>query len=155
MRLYTYLSPCKNKIWKVNLKSWFSLGGGIIMSRFLCIYLSCHLNSASDWSKVGTLHCWGGHWGGCARWRKIFVAPGEQDNYWKAELSFATLRLKSCEGVHYYHLSLSLKFHKDRSFCCRDNCKTILTVKNHQFSIILHISTVFNLQRLQNWIISE
>ena len=28
--------------------------------------------------------------------------------------------------VHYYLLNLSFKFHKDRSFCCRDICKTIL-----------------------------
>ena len=28
--------------------------------------------------------------------------------------------------VHYYFLNLGMKFHKDRSFCCRDICKTIL-----------------------------
>ena len=28
--------------------------------------------------------------------------------------------------VHYYLLNFSFKFHKDRSFCCRDICKTIL-----------------------------
>ena len=49
----------------------------------------------------------------------------------------------------YYHINLSLKFHKDLSFCCGDICKTIMTFKNHQFSMILHISTVLLLQRVQ------
>ena len=36
--------------------------------------------------------------------------------------------------ILYYLMNISLKFHKDRSFRCRDICKTILTFKNHQFS---------------------
>ena len=34
-----------------------------------------------------------------------------------------------------YLINISLKFHKDRSFHCGDICKTILTFKNHQFSM--------------------
>ena len=37
--------------------------------------------------------------------------------------------------VLYYLINLSFKFHKDRSFCCGDICKTILTFKNHQFAM--------------------
>ena len=37
--------------------------------------------------------------------------------------------------ILYYLMNISLKFHKDRSFCCGDICKTILTFKNHQFSM--------------------
>ena len=35
----------------------------------------------------------------------------------------------------YYLMNISLKFHKDLSFRCGDICKTILTFKNHQFSM--------------------
>ena len=35
----------------------------------------------------------------------------------------------------HYLMNISLKFHKDRSFCCGDICKTIRTFKNHQFSM--------------------
>ena len=35
----------------------------------------------------------------------------------------------------YYLMNLSLKFHKDPSFRCRDICKTILTFENHQISM--------------------
>ena len=38
-------------------------------------------------------------------------------------------------GVHYWHKNLSLKFHKDPSFCCGDICKSILTFENHQLSM--------------------
>ena len=37
--------------------------------------------------------------------------------------------------ILYYLMNVSLKFHKDRSFRCGDICKTILTFKNHQFSM--------------------
>ena len=37
--------------------------------------------------------------------------------------------------THYLYKNLSLKFHKDPSFSCGDICKTILTFKNHQFSM--------------------
>ena len=36
---------------------------------------------------------------------------------------------------HYYHMTLSLKFLKKQSFGCRDVCKTIFAIKNHQFSM--------------------
>ena len=36
--------------------------------------------------------------------------------------------------ILYCLMNISLKFHKDRSFCCRDICKTVLTFKSHQFS---------------------
>ena len=35
--------------------------------------------------------------------------------------------------ILYYLINISFKFHKDRSFRCRDICKTILTFKNHKF----------------------
>ena len=37
--------------------------------------------------------------------------------------------------IPYYLMNMSLKFHKDLSFRCGDICKTILTFKNHQFSM--------------------
>ena len=37
--------------------------------------------------------------------------------------------------ILYYLVNISLKFHKDRSFRCGDICKTILSFKNHQFSM--------------------
>ena len=37
--------------------------------------------------------------------------------------------------ILYYLMNISLKFHKDLSFRCGDICKTILTFKNHQFSM--------------------
>ena len=37
--------------------------------------------------------------------------------------------------ILYYLLNISLKFHKDPSFRCGDICKTILSFKNHQFSM--------------------
>ena len=37
--------------------------------------------------------------------------------------------------ILHYLIIISLKFHKDRSFRCGDICTTILTYKNHQFSM--------------------
>ena len=37
--------------------------------------------------------------------------------------------------VLYYLMNTSLKFHKDMSFRCGDICQTILTFKNHRFSM--------------------
>ena len=37
--------------------------------------------------------------------------------------------------ILYYLMNISFKFHKDRSFHCGDIRKTILTFKNHQFSM--------------------
>ena len=37
--------------------------------------------------------------------------------------------------ILYYLVNISLKFHKDRSFRCGDICNTILSFKNHQFSM--------------------
>ena len=45
----------------------------------------------------------------------------------------AWILTKNFVEVHYYHMSLCLKFRKDPSFRCRDICKRILTLKNHQF----------------------
>ena len=43
--------------------------------------------------------------------------------------------------VHYYLMNLSFKFHRDRSFCCRDICKTILTfVSSLIFNVFCIIS---------------
>ena len=38
-------------------------------------------------------------------------------------------------GFHYYHMGSSFKFHEDQSYCSGDICKTILTIKNHKFSM--------------------
>ena len=37
--------------------------------------------------------------------------------------------------ILYYLMNISVKFHKDLSFRCRDICKILLTFKNHQFSM--------------------
>ena len=37
--------------------------------------------------------------------------------------------------ILYYLMNKSLKFHKDRSFRCRDIRKIVLTFKNYQFSM--------------------
>ena len=37
--------------------------------------------------------------------------------------------------ILYYFINMSLKFHKDWSFRCGDICKTIVNLKNHQFSM--------------------
>ena len=37
--------------------------------------------------------------------------------------------------ILYYLMNISLKFRKARCFCCGDIYKTILTFKNHQFSM--------------------
>ena len=37
--------------------------------------------------------------------------------------------------ILYYLINITLKFHKDRSFRCGDMCKTIVNLKNHQFSM--------------------
>ena len=45
--------------------------------------------------------------------------------------------------ILYYLMNISLKFHKDLSFRCGDICKTILTVKNHQFSMYFAYFHIF------------
>ena len=47
----------------------------------------------------------------------------------------ARIFMKNHLMILYYLMTISLKFHKDLSFRCRDICKTILTFKNHQFSM--------------------
>ena len=47
----------------------------------------------------------------------------------------ARISTKNLVIILYYLIDISLKFHKDRSFRCGDICKTILTFKNHQFSM--------------------
>ena len=39
----------------------------------------------------------------------------------------ARIFTKNLLMILYYLIDISLKFHKDRSFCCGDICKTILT----------------------------
>ena len=43
--------------------------------------------------------------------------------------------MKNLLIILYYLMKWSLKFHKNRSFRCGDICTTILTYKNHQFSM--------------------
>ena len=45
--------------------------------------------------------------------------------------------------ILYYLMNISLKFHKDLSIRCGDICKTILTVKNHQFSMYFAYFHIF------------
>ena len=45
--------------------------------------------------------------------------------------------------ILYYLTNISLKFHTDPSFHCRDICKTILTFKNHQFSMYFAYFHIF------------
>ena len=47
----------------------------------------------------------------------------------------AWIFMKNLRIILYFHINRSIKFHKERSFCCGDICKTILTFKNHQFSM--------------------
>ena len=58
-----------------------------------------------------------------------------------------------------FQTALILKFHKDLSFCCGDICKTILTSKNHQFSMYFayfHSFTPQKSSKMDNfWIIKE
>ena len=45
--------------------------------------------------------------------------------------------------ILYNRIKISLKFHKDLSFCCGDICKTILTFKNHQFLLYFAYFHIF------------
>ena len=47
----------------------------------------------------------------------------------------ARIFTKNLVIILYYLMNKSLKFHKDRSFRCGDICKTILTFRDHQFSM--------------------
>ena len=42
--------------------------------------------------------------------------------------------------VHYYVMSLSLNFHKDPSFCCRDICKIMLNMHAKGINAHEHVS---------------
>ena len=55
--------------------------------------------------------------------------------YTSCVLVCARIFMNFCLLILYYLIIISLKFHKDWSFRCGDICKTILTFKNHQFSI--------------------
>ena len=47
----------------------------------------------------------------------------------------AQILTKNLLMILYYLMNISLKFHIDLSFRCRDICKTVLTFKSHQFSM--------------------
>ena len=55
----------------------------------------------------------------------------------------ARIFMKNHLMILYYLMTISLKFHKDLSFRCRDICKTILTFKNHQFSMYFAYFHIF------------
>ena len=55
----------------------------------------------------------------------------------------ARIFMKNHLVILYYLMSTSIKFHKDLSFCCGDICKTILTFKNHQFSMYFAYFHIF------------
>ena len=48
---------------------------------------------------------------------------------------FAQIFTKNLLIILFYLMNMSFNFHKDQSFRCRDICKTILTLINHQFSM--------------------
>ena len=57
--------------------------------------------------------------------------------------------------VLYYLMNLSFKFHKDRSFRCRDICKLVLTFVNHQFSMYFPYYHNYVPQKSSRWIITK
>ena len=67
----------------------------------------------------------------------------------------AQIFMKNLLVVLYYLINLSLKFYKNRSFCCRDIGKIVLTFKNHQISMYFHNLTITCLKSLQRWIITK
>ena len=56
---------------------------------------------------------------------------------------WARILMKNYLMILYYLMNISLKFHKDLSFRCGDICKTILTFKNHQFSMYFAYFHIF------------
>ena len=54
---------------------------------------------------------------------------------------YARIFTKNLLMILYYLLNRSLKFHKDRRFCCRDICKTIITFT---LSLILNVFCTFS-----------
>ena len=59
------------------------------------------------------------------------------DTYASCARICARIFTKNHLMILYYLMKISLKFHNDLSFRCGDICKTILTFKNHQFSMYL------------------
>ena len=59
----------------------------------------------------------------------------------------------------HYLMNISLKFHKDLSFCFGDICKTILPFENHQFTMYFTYIHIFALpkssQMANYWIIMK
>ena len=75
------------------------------------------------------------------------------DTYASCARICARIFTKNHLMILYYLMKISLKFHNDLSFRCGDICKTILTFKNHQFSMfIVYKFTVLHRQSLQRWI---
>ena len=67
---------------------------------------------------------------------------------------FARIFTKNHLMILYYLMNISFKFHKDRSFHCGDIRKTILTFKNHKFSMYFaYFHKYVKLQKLrtQQW----
>ena len=56
---------------------------------------------------------------------------------------FARIFTNNYLMILYYLMNISLKFHKDLSFLCGYICKTILTFKNHQFSMYFAYFHIF------------
>ena len=59
------------------------------------------------------------------------------DTYASCARICARIFTKNHLMILYYLMKISLKFHKNLSFRCGDISKTILTFKNHQFSMYL------------------
>ena len=59
----------------------------------------------------------------------------------------ARIFTKNMLMIIYYLMNRSLKFHKDRSFCCGDICKTILTFV---WSLIFYVFSIFSKFELQS-----
>ena len=72
---------------------------------------------------------------------------------------YAWIFMKKILVILYYLMSLSVKFQKDPKFRCRDIYKTILTFKNHRFSIhfsLFHRFAPPKSSKMDNfWVIME
>ena len=54
--------------------------------------------------------------------------------------------------IFHYLMNISLKFHRDLSFRCGNICKTILTFKNHQFSMCFAYFHIFAPPKASNMV---
>ena len=68
---------------------------------------------------------------------------------------YARIFTKNHLIILYYMMNKRIKFHKDRSFRCRDICKLVLTFVNHQFSMYFPYYHNYVPQKSSRWIITK